>query len=420
MRPLFQVAARVVLGLGAATLFVITANAQMPGKPLGDHVRGKPSEANHFIETPNGWTPRRTPWGDPDLEGTWPIPAGVNLVRSCPRAGGPGRGGRAGAPAPAAPAPPAVPCDPANPPAWLTDDEWKARLDADARLKKEGDASAQAIARGDFGAALQGGVTDPQTPLRQRSTIMDPPNGQLPALTPEGIRRSDLMRSSWSMGGGEVQVWDHWEDFDSWDRCITRGMPTSMMAYRYNNGIKIFQAPGMVVFSHEMIHEDRIVYTDGRAPLKQVHKHYMGEPRGRWEGTTLVVETTNYKPGPSGTNLGVYGTPGGRAGGNRWPVSEQMKTTERFTPLGNDDILYEMTVEDPVVMTRPYTVRFPLKRDESYQWWEYACHEGNRTIRDYISASRAERAARGEGPSTGSGQAQPAAPAGRGGRGNQP
>jgi hypothetical protein len=410
MRPTVHLATRVVLGAGAIALFVMTAAAQQTIKPIGDHVRGKPNEANHFIETPTGWTPKRTPWGDPDLEGTWPIPAGVNLVRSCPRAGGPG--GR-GAPAPAAAPAPAVPCDPNNPPAWLSDDEWKARLAAADRLAKEGDASAQAIAKGDFGQALQSGVTDPQTPLRQRSTIVDPPNGRLPDLTPEGIRRSDMMRSSWSMGGGEVQTWDHWEDFDSWDRCITRGMPTSMMAYRYNNGIKIFQAPGMVVFSLEMIHEDRIVYTDGRPPLKSVQKHYMGEPRGRWEGTTLVVETTNYKPGPSGTNLGVYGTPGGRAGGNRWPVSDQMKTTERFTPLSNDHILYEMTVEDPVIMTRPYTIRYPLKRDESYEWWEYACHEGNRTIRDYINTSRAERAARGAGPG------QPAAPAGRGGGGTQ-
>ena len=399
MRPMFPFAGRVVLGGCAAALFIVTANAQTAGKPLGDHVRGKASEANHFIETPNGWAPKRTPWGDPDLEGTWPIPGGINLERSCPRAGGPGRGGpgRGAPPAAAAPAPAAPACDPNNPPAFLTEEQFKARLDAAAEAAKVGDASDQAIAAGNFGQALLRGVTDPVSPYRQTSTIMDPPNGKLPALTPEGIRRSDLMKSSWSMGGGEVQAWDHWEDFDSWDRCITRGMPTSMMAYRYNNGIKIFQAPGMVVFSLEMIHEDRIVYTDGRPPLKQALKHYMGEPRGRWEGTTLVVETTNYKPGPSGTNLGVYGTPPGRAGGNRWPVSEQMKTTERFTPLNADTMLYEMTVEDPIVMTRPYTIRYPLTRDESYEWWEYACHEGNRTIRDYINTSRAERAARGAG-----------------------
>jgi len=383
MPPMFQRLTGVLLGLSAAALFVVTASAQI--KPIGDQVRGKPSEANLFIETPSGWSHPRTAWGEPDLEGTWPIPAGVNMVRSCPRGGGPGRGGQAGGPA----APAAPPCDLSQ--AFLSDAEWQARLDADARLKKEGDNATQALARGDFGAALQGGVTDPQTPLRQRSTIVDPPNGSLPELTPEGLRRSALMRSSWSVGGGEKQLWDPWTDFDSWDRCITRGMPTSMMAYRYNNGIKIFQAPGMVVLSLEMIHEDRIIYTDGRPPLKPVFSHYMGEPRGRWEGTTLVVETTNYKPGPSGTNLGVYGTPPGIPGGNRWPVSAQMKTTERFTRLSNDHMLYEMTVEDPIVMARPYTIRYPFKLDNEYEWWEYACHEGNRTIRDYINTSRVER-----------------------------
>jgi hypothetical protein len=185
----------------------------------------------------------------------------------------------------------------------------------------------------------------------------------------------------------KLAVWDAPEDFDSWDRCITRGMPSSMMPYRYNNGINIFQAPGMVVLSLEMIHEDRIVYTDGRAPLKPVHKQYMGEPRGRWEGNTLVITTTNYKEGPSGTNIGVFGSPAG----NRWPVSDQMKTTERLTRLNNDTILYEMKVEDPLIMVQPYTIRYPLRLNNSYEWWEYNCHEGNRTIRDYINSSRKQR-----------------------------
>ena len=380
-----KTASRVALGVCAAALFAAATAAQAPNQPSPGVAA---SEANHFIETPKGWVHPRTPWGEPDLEGTWPIPAGINLVRgpnSCPA--NPPRGRGAGAAT--GNTPPAPPCDPTTP--FLSEAEYKVVMERNARLQKEGDNATQALARGDFGAALQGGVTDPQTPLRQRSTIMDPPNGQLPELTEEGKRRSALMKSSWSLGPQEKQIWDHWTDFDSWDRCITRGMPTSMMAYRYNNGIKIFQAPGMVVLSLEMIHEDRIIYTDGRPPLKAPHQHYMGEPRGRWEGNTLVVETTNYKPGPSGTNLGVYGTPPGIPGGNRWPVSEKMRTIERFKRLNNDYILYEMTVEDPVVMTRPYTVRFPLKLDNSYEWWEYACHEGNRTIRDYINSSRAER-----------------------------
>jgi hypothetical protein len=374
----------------AAAVFTVAVAAQSPN--AGPSPGVAPSEANHFIETPKGWVHPKTAWGDPDLTGIWPIAHGLNLVRSCPRGGGPGgagRGGAGAAPAPAAPAATAAPpCDPNHIALFKSDAVYKAEVDRALGIRKTGDNATQALARGDFGAALQGGVTDPTFPERQTSMIVEPANGKLPEFTAEGKRRSALMKSSWSLSPTEVQTWDSPEDFDSWDRCITRGMPSSMMPYRYNNGIEIFQAPDMVVISLEMIHEDRIVYTDGRAPLTAVHKHYMGEPRGRWDGNTLVVTTTNYKEGPSGTNIGVFGSPAG----NRFPVSDQMKTTERFTRLNDNTILYEMKVEDPVVMVQPYTVRYPLRLNNSYEWWEYNCHEGNRTIRDYINSSRAERA----------------------------
>ncbi|HKH72392.1 MAG TPA: hypothetical protein VKA59_13625 [Vicinamibacterales bacterium] len=377
MSSIIHAAKSLLILTGAAAVFVVTVRAQSPGVA--------PSEANHFIETPKGWVHPRTAWGDPDLTGIWPIAHGLNLVRSCPRAGGPGRGG-APAPAPAATAAP--PCDPNNIPLFKSEAVYTAEVERALGIRKTGDNATQALAKGDFGAALQGGVTDPTFPERQTSMIVDPPNGKLPELTPEGKRRSALMKSSWAAAGETGQIWDKPEDFDSWDRCITRGMPSSMMPYRYNNGIEIFQAPGMVVLSLEMIHEDRIVYTDGRQPLKPVFKAYMGEPRGRWEGNTLVVTTTNYKEGPSGTNIGVFGSPAG----NRFPVSDQMTTTERFTRVNDTTILYEMKIEDPVVMVQPYTIRYPLRLNNSYEWWEYNCHEGNRTIRDYITSSRKERA----------------------------
>jgi len=391
---IWKTARRVVLGACAAGLFVAAASAQAPNFSPSPGVA--PSEANHFIETPKGWVHPRTAWGDPDLTGIWPIAHGLNLVRTCPRAGGPGRGGPAGA-APAT-APAASPCDPNNPPLFKTAEAYQAEVDRALGVRKTGDAAAQALAAGNIGAALQSGASDPTFPERQTSMIVDPPNGKLPELTAEGKRRSALMKSSWAATGEtadipppgsnlKLQTWDAPEDFDSWDRCITRGMPTSMMPYRYNNGIDIIQAPGMVVLSLEMIHEDRIVYTDGRAPLKAVHKQYMGEPRGRWEGHTLVITTTNYREGPSGTNIGVFGSPNG----NRWPVSDQMKTTERLTRLNDNTILYEMKIEDPVIMVQPYTVRYPLRLNNSYEWWEYNCHEGNRTIRDYINSSRKQR-----------------------------
>jgi hypothetical protein len=212
-------------------------------------------------------------------------------------------------------------------------------------------------------------------------------------MTDEGKRLSALMKSSWALPG-ETQVWDSPLDFDTWDRCITRGMPSSMMPYRYNNGVQILQAPGLVVLNLEMVHEARIIPVDGPPALSSAIKQWLGASRGRWEGTTLVIETTNFLAGASATNIGVFGSPPG----NRFPTSEAMKITERITRLNDEMILYEITTDDPIVLTRPWTVRFPLKLDSTYQWWEYACHEGNRTIADYISASRAERAAQAGRP----------------------
>jgi hypothetical protein len=207
-------------------------------------------------------------------------------------------------------------------------------------------------------------------------------------LTPEGKKRALAMRSGWSLPG-ESPSYDGPQDFDSWDRCTTRGMPSSMMPYRYNGGFRIWQAPGVVAFELEMIHDARVIFTDGRAPLKPQHKQLMGESRGRWEGNTLVVETTNYRGGHAPMiNLAVVGSPAG----NRFPHSDQMKTTERITRLNNDYWLYEIKTEDPVILTGPFTVRYPMKHDPNYEWWEYACHEGNTIVPNYTNTSRHERA----------------------------
>jgi hypothetical protein len=160
-----------------------------------------------------------------------------------------------------------------------------------------------------------------------------------------------------------------------------------MMPYRYNGGFKIWQAPGVVVFDLEMLHDARIIYTDGRLPLSTAHKQYMGESRGRWEANTLVIETTNYKEGPPMINLAVVGSPPG----NRFPVSDRMKTTERITRLNDDMWLYEITTEDPVILTGTFTVRYPMRNDPTYEWWEYGCHEGNTIVQNYSSTNRYER-----------------------------
>ena len=126
--------------------------------------------------------------------------------------------------------------------AFLTEEEYTAA--AEGRGRARSTAHAEAIAEGNFGRALQSGVTDPTFPQRQTSLIVDPPNGKLPELTAEGKRLSALMKSSWALPGRNADLGSLGEDFDSWDRCITRGMPSSMMPYRYNNGVEIIQAPG--------------------------------------------------------------------------------------------------------------------------------------------------------------------------------
>jgi hypothetical protein len=353
----------VLIGGAAAAIFVTTTYGQ-----INDSIRGPASEANHFIETPKGWVHPKTPWGEPDIQATLNMmqAAGIPLERcaNAVRFGGP-------------------PCDMNK--AWWTEEEHKQRI---AQAAGRGDLGKQLLEKGEFGRALLAGVTDLATPQRQTTLIVDPPNGLLPALTAEGKRRALTMRSGWSLPG-ESPSYDSPEDFDSWDRCTTRGMPSSMMPYRYNGGFKIWQAPGVVVFDLEMIHDARVIHTDGRPPLKAPHKEYMGESRGRWEGNTLVVETTNYKGGHAPLiNLAVVGSPAG----NRFPQSDQMKTTERITRLNDDMFLYEIRTEDPIILTAPFTVRYPMRNDPKYEWWEYACHEGNSIVPNYTTTSRHERA----------------------------
>jgi hypothetical protein len=223
------------------------------------------------------------------------------------------------------------------------------------------------------------------TPQRQTSLIMDPPDGKLPEMTPEGKRLSGLMKSSWPLQG-EKLTFNSYQDFDSWDRCITRGLPASMFPFRYNNGLQIVQAPGYVALRMEMIHESRIIMLNA-PPVSPAIKEWLGVSRGHWDGNTLVVETTNFKPGASATNTGVMGSPAG----NRFPISDQMKMTERFTRMNKDVLMYTITVDDPVVLTHSWTARFPLKLDNSFQILEYACTEDNNMIPHWISVSEAEQ-----------------------------
>ena len=155
----------VLLGAAAAAIFVATTHGQ-----INDSIRGVPSEANHFIETPKGWVHPKTPWGEPDIQATLNMmqAAGVPLERcaNAYRFGGP-------------------PCDMKK--AWWTDEEYNQRI---AAARGRGDLGRQLIEKGEYGRALLSGVTDPATPQRQTTLIVDPPDGLLPALTPEGKRRA--------------------------------------------------------------------------------------------------------------------------------------------------------------------------------------------------------------------------------------
>jgi hypothetical protein len=182
-------------------------------------------------------------------------------------------------------------------------------------------------------------------------------------------------------------------DFDSWDRCITRGLPVSMLPRNYNNGIRILQSPGYVVISLEMAHEGRIIPTDGRPPLDPAIRQWLGESRGHWEGQTLVVETANFNGLTGITNLGVPGSPR-----EDNPSSDQLHLVERFTRTGPDTIEYEITISDPVALNAPFTIAYPMQRDESYRMFEYACHEANTAVRNFIETSRFERAQAGAAP----------------------
>jgi hypothetical protein len=331
-----------------------------------------PSEANFFIGTPAGWVHPKTPWGDPDLQGIWPLNhVGLTPLQRCfTRQAFPGA------------APDKVQgCDPHK--EFFTEEEFQKLKDNAFRGP---DRYAAAVKEGEVGRALVTGIVDPQTRSRQTSLIFDPPDGKLPEMTPEGKRLAAAMKSTWPLPG-ENLTFDSYHDFDTWDRCITRGMPVSMFPFRYNNGIQIVQAPGQVVIFLEMIHDARIVPLNDNTPVSPAVKQWMGISRGHWEGNTLVVETTNFKAGASATNTAVIASPPG----NRFPTSDQMKITERFTRINDQYLIYQIKTEDPVVLTHSWTARFPLKLEPSYKLLEYSCQEDNRVVPDWISASRAER-----------------------------
>ena len=304
------------------------------------------------------YSPPRTPWGDPDLQGIWPGTDSVGVPFERPERFGTRL--------------------------FLTDAELKER-EQQAAKQEELDVldfdlqkpPAEIVALGDVG-----GVTSPPphwlergVPSRQTSLIVQPTNGRMPAMTPEGAARQKTAGGTYVKQTGFNSA----SELGPYDRCISRGVVGSMMPVVYNNGNEIVQAPGLVAFRNEMIHEVRIIPLDGRRPLPGDMKSYMGSSRGHFEGNALVVRTTN-----------LNGKTGMQGNGSMLINSEALVLTERFTPISANAMQYEVTIDDPKTWTAPWKVSFPLKRDQDYQMFEYACHEGNYAMRNTLSGSRAD------------------------------
>ena len=211
--------------------------------------------------------------------------------------------------------------------------------------------------------------------------IVDPVEGLTPPRTPDAQRRAaDL--AAMHRARGEA---DSYEDRSLYDRCITRGIPGSMMPTIYGMSYQLVQGPGVVAIRYEMIHEARIIPLDGRPHAGSNIRTYVGDARGHWVGDTLVVETTNFN-GRTGSDNG-YPSP-------EQGTSPSLRIIERFRPVSAGVIEWSVTLEDAQTWTRPWTFAMNLSKDDAEPIFEYACHEGNYGLRNILSAARAEERAR--------------------------
>ena len=311
-----------------ALFAAICASAQSPAT-----APSKPKPA-----TGKPYTPPKTPWGDPDLQGLWPGSFNIPLQR-------PASFGERNV---------------------LTDKELAER-DAQEKTRVE-----------------NGHWIEYYAATRQVSLIVDPKDGRLPPMTAEAAKRNRELRDGLgppSLGGVEQRS-DSWLDFDLWGRCITKGLIGSMIPGNlYNKGNQIIQSPGYFVIRNEMVHETRVVPLDGRPHVGAGVRTYMGDGRGHWEGNTLVVETTNFVK-----DIGMNGI-------NQALLTDKLRIVERWTRTAADELTYEATVEDPGTWTKPWTMMVPFKLDSTYTLYEYACHEANYGLPDILKGARATEAA---------------------------
>ena len=210
---------------------------------------------------------------------------------------------------------------------------------------------------------------------RRTSLVIDPQDGLIPALTPDGARRAQDKRGLWLAngdyeGGATGTGLNSYTDRPMQERCLAwtvAGPP--MIPGAYNNNVGIFQTAENVVILNEMVHDHRVIPLDGRPKVRDAIRLWMGSSQARWDGDTLVISTANFRPM-------VFRS-----------ASEQFKLTEKFTLMDKGTLMYEFTVDDPLTWVRPWTVQFPMTRTNE-EIYEYACHEGNYSLRHILGAAR--------------------------------
>ena len=343
--PIGIFASLVVLSLvGNATVAQEAASAlAQPARVIvkADEV---PAEEKLAATVDPGWEPPRTSWGDPELAGTWTSDDMYRVPRERPEEFAMRE--------------------------RLTPDEFAERAAAEADYRNQILNEAAWYSRS--WSVRTFGFT---------SQIIDPPDGRLPATTEHAVPR----RTQGSYSGGP---YDGFEDFNLYDRCITRGISSILPSpARYGNGVLIAQSPDSVAISYEMIHETRIIKLDDSPHLSGDHRSYLGNSRGYWDGDTLVIETRNLT---DETNIGSVHN------------SESLLITERLRRVDPDVIEYIGTFNDPQTFEAPFTYRLMLTAHPGYQVYEYSCHEGNTAVSTGLSGERAherrvaEAVARGE------------------------
>jgi hypothetical protein len=309
-----------------------------------------PVAAQPRTQTSQAWSVPRTAEGHPDLQGIWTNATLTPLER--PRHLQDRR--------------------------FLTEAEAAALEAQAAKLRDTADARRTS---GDVGSYNQFWFDSGTTvlPTRQTSLVVDPPDGRVPVRPEAEARRDAYLRRSTEAP----------EFMSVWDRCISRGVPGWIIPAGYNNAYQIIQTAGHVVIYAEMIHDARVIPLNSGPPLPSSVRLLDGDSRGRWEADTLVVETTNF----TDRNWIATSAASGRIKGI--PQSAGLRIVERFTRVARDRIDYEARIEDPAVFTQPWTLAFPLQKDDEYRIYEYACHEGNRAVEGILRGARYQERAGG-------------------------